>query len=142
MCVRPIQDKNVQRVFNSYAPEIKNKLLFIRELIMQIAAETDTVGEIEEILKWDNPSYLTRKPKSGTTIRLSAVNGNEQQYAISVHCQTRLISDFKAIYPKLNYAGNRSILLDLDQELPLEAIKHFILLALNYHVRTDCEFGA
>lgn len=141
MDIRQFHDRNVEQVFSSYPDAIKTKLLFIRELIFQIAAETEAVGEIEETLKWDEPSYLTRKPKSGTTIRLSTVKNSEQKYAICVHCQTSLISDFKAIYPKLNYAGTRSIVLDLDQEFPLETIKHFILMALSYHIRTDCKLS-
>jgi hypothetical protein len=115
--------------------------LFIRELIFQIAENNQEIGKIEETLKWTEPSYLTYAPKSGTTIRLSSLSANEDKCVISVHCQATLISEFKEIYPDLEYDGNRSIIFNMRTTLPIDATKHFISSALTYHYRKKQGIG-
>ncbi len=73
MTYRSFKNKNVESTFRVYPSNIQEWLLTIRELIFNVAEESSEAGEIEETLKWDNPSYLTSKPKSGTTIRLSGL---------------------------------------------------------------------
>lgn len=58
-------------VFDSYPEEMRVKLLFLRRLIYETAASLEEVGELEETLKWGEPSYLTPKSKSGSTIRIA-----------------------------------------------------------------------
>lgn len=134
-------NKNVENTYKSFPEEIRNKLLFIREMIFSVADETPNIGKIEETLKWENPSYLTHSPKSGTTIRLAWLPSDAKKYAISVHCQTTLISDFKELHPELSYDGNRSIILDSQSEIPIDTISHFIISALNYHFRKKKGIG-
>ncbi len=141
MTYRSFKNKNVESTFRDYPSNIQERLLTIRELIFNVAEESNEVGEIEETLKWDNPSYLTSKPKSGTTIRLSGLESLEHKYAISVHCQTSLISEFKELYPDLEYEGNRSIILDIRKKLPIAAIERFVYLALTYHYRKKHGIG-
>jgi hypothetical protein len=141
MKYRDFKNMDIKKVFRDYPTDINERLLFLRELIFSIAEENSEIGEIEETLKWDNPSYLTTKPKSGTTIRLSGLQEQENNYAISVHCQTTLISEFKEVFPNLKYDGNRSIVLDICKKLPLEAIERFIYLALTYHYRRKLGIG-
>ena len=38
--------------FASYPSKIRTKLLFLRELIFEVASETKKVGELEEALRW------------------------------------------------------------------------------------------
>ena len=135
------QNPEVEKTFNTYSSKIKKQLLSVRRLIFEIAHKTNEVGNIEETLKWDNPSYITSKPKSGTTIRLSSVRGSNSEYAISVHCQTTLIAEFKEKYPELTYEGNRSIILNLNEKLPSYEIEEFIFLALTYHYRKKQGIG-
>lgn len=135
MSFKPFSNSAVEQIFLSYSPAIKKKLLELRELIYQTAEQHGEVGEIEETLKWQSPSYLTHNPKSGTTIRLDRLKLDDAKYALSVHCQTSLVAEFKQIYPELNYDGNRSLIMDINSELPLKAAKDFIYMALTYHVR-------
>ena len=130
MTNRKFQHTAGQKAYNSCPRKITEKLLVFRELIFRIAGQLDEVGQIEETLKWDNPSYLTYAPKSGTTIRLSALRAKDDKVAMSVHCQTSLIADFRQLYPELEYEGNRSLLFDVNFTLPLGTIEHFISSAL------------
>jgi len=141
MKYRKFRNHKVKYTLDSYPQVIHDKLLVIRELIFQIAAEYDEIGEIEETLKWDNPGYLTHNPKSGTTVRLSKMPTCDNKLLISVHCQTSLIAEFKELYPQLKYDGNRSIILDVNNILPVGIIEHFIYLALTYHNRKKRGIG-
>ncbi len=132
---RKYQNPAVKKAYDNYPGKVTDKLLVLRELIFRIAGESDEIGQIEETLKWDIPSYLTHAPKSGTTIRLSAVRADEEKYAMSVHCQTSLVSDFRQMYPEFDYDGNRSLVFDVNAKLPLALIEHFIFSALTYHHR-------
>ncbi len=138
---RKFQNPAVQKVYENYPRRISNKLLALREIIFRIANASDEIGQIEETLKWDNPSYLTHRPKSGTTIRLSTVRTSDDKYAMSVHCQTSLVSDFRQLYPELEYDGNRSLLFDVDADIPTTTVEHFISSALTYHHRKKRGIG-
>ncbi|MCF6338409.1 MAG: DUF1801 domain-containing protein [Gammaproteobacteria bacterium] len=141
MKYRKFQNTEVENTFNTYSEAVKNKLLFFREMIFQIADESDDIGKIKETLKWENPSYLTYSPRSGTTIRLFGVREDNDKCAVSVHCQTSLVSEFKEIYPELEYDGNRSLIVNINHELPLAKIRHFIYSALTYHYRKKHGIG-
>ena len=75
-----IENAEVASVFNSYPQKIRTKLLILRQLILDTAASIEVVGEIEETLKWGEPSYLTPKTKSGSTIRIAWKESQEEQY--------------------------------------------------------------
>ncbi|MCG8690096.1 MAG: DUF1801 domain-containing protein [Minwuiales bacterium] len=127
---------DVAAVFDSYPKDVRKPLLRLRQLILETAASTDGVGALEETLKWGQPSYLTAKPKTGSTIRIDRVKGREGKYALYVHCQTNLVSTFREIYPdSFSYEGNRSIVFDTGDSLPEDELRHCISLALTYHLR-------
>lgn len=137
--MKPFRNKNVKNCFKAYTPTIKNNLLSIRQLIFDVAAKTEGIGELQETLKWNQPSYMTVKPKSGTTIRLGCISPSE--YAIYVHCQTTLIADFRELYSELQYEGNRAIIFNSKAPLPKKIVGHFIYLALSYHLRKKSGIG-
>lgn len=131
-----IVNKDVAAVFETYADDLSQSLLSLRHLILQTATETEGVGPLEETLRWGQPSYLTTRSKSGSMIRIDRVKSTPGQYALYVHCQTSLIETFKERYPNaLRYDGNRAILFDVRDQLPEEALRHCIALALTYRLR-------
>lgn len=123
----------VTAVFERYPKPIREKLLELRQMVLETAAATPGVGEIVESLKWGQPSYLTVRPKSGTPIRLDAHDVAQGQIGLYVHCQTSLIDTFRQRYPNLTYEGNRAIILDAHSQFPNEALRDCIALALAYH---------
>lgn len=125
----------VNDIYDSFPKAVKKQLLLLRKLIFKLALENDAIGEIEETLKWREPSYLTHKPKSGTTIRLSPIKKDNHKIAIFVHCQTTLIADFKVIFPELDYDGSRAIIFDSRDKMPMDIIEEFLYMALTYHSR-------
>jgi Domain of unknown function (DU1801) len=130
----PFRDPDVKAVFDSYPKRLRTPLLRLRRLIFACASRYDGVGEVVETLKWGQAAYLTEKPKSGSTIRLGTLKGQENGYAMFFHCQTTLVSTFREIYPEtLSFQGKRAILFSLDDEIPQDAVAHCIGLALTYH---------
>lgn len=122
-------------MFEASPKDIRTKLLFLRQLIFDVASETAGVGELEETIKWGQASYLTTQSKSGSIIRIDRVKSQTGQYAIYFHCQTTLVDTFKEIYSdKFKYEGNRGIVFNVDDEIPVKELSHCISLALTYHL--------
>ncbi|MDO8979818.1 MAG: DUF1801 domain-containing protein [Afipia sp.] len=133
---RPFTDRNVAKVFDAYPDIVRAKLLMLRAMILETAANIDGVGPLEETLKWGQPSYLTTQSGSGSTIRIDRVKPADDRVAMYFHCQTDLVATFRELYPaQMEYGGNRSILFDAVAKIPEKALRHCIGLALTYHAR-------
>lgn len=134
--VSEIPDSAVRAVFDAYPAEVRERLLDLRALILETASATKGVGQLQETLKWGQPSYLTLKPKSGSTIRIDRVKAEPGRYALYCHCQTSLIEDFRTLYPdELRFEGNRAMVFDAADTVDDDALRHCIALALTYHAR-------
>ena len=134
--MKPFADFAVEKIFESYPPTMRRKLLMLRSLILQTAAATDGVGEITETLKWGEPAYVTAQSKSGSTIRIAWKKSRPTQYAMYFNCQTNLIESFKTLFPnEFAYEGNRAIVFDETDEWPKDALACCIAAALTYHRR-------
>jgi hypothetical protein len=102
-------------------------------LVLDTASETEGVGAVEETLKWGEPSYVT---KSGSTVRMDWKKSSPHQYAMYFHCKTKLVDTFKELYrDKFIFEGNRAIVFNEDDEIPINELKHCISLSLTYHRR-------
>ena len=132
---KPFDDPAVAAVFDGYPPEVKARLFRLRDLIFETAAGTEGVGALEETLKWGQPSYLTPETGSGTTIRIDRHKSGDGRTAMFVHCQTHLVDTFREIFrDELAYEGNRAVVLDAGDDLPEDALRHCIAMALTYHL--------
>ena len=128
-------NSGVKAAFDAYPPKLRAPLLKLREIILETAAETPGVGKLTETLKWGEPAYLPIKRRTGTTIRINALKGTTDRYAMFVNCQTTLVANFREMYPKtFTFEGNRALILNADVKLPDQALRHCIALALTYHL--------
>ena len=131
--------KLVDNALNQYPDELKQKLLLLRQLIIDTADSLECISELEETLKWGQLSFITKNPKTGTTIRIDAFDrcdkNNPQQYAMYVHCRTDFIETFRQMYPvEFNYFGKRAIIFSLDEKVAKKQLSHCVALALTYHL--------
>ena len=125
------QNPEVESKFKAYPEAVKEKLTNLRNLIFETATENDTIKEIEETLKWGEPSYLTKK---GSTIRIDWKTKTPDQYAMYFKCTSKLVLTFREVYgDKFKYEKNRAILFDLNDEVPEKELKKCITAALKYH---------
>ena len=77
------------------------------------------------------PSYLT---KHGSTIRMDWKKSQPDQYVVYFNCKTKLIDTFKEIYTdKFNFEGNRAIVFNIKDKVPINELKHCFSLSLTYH---------
>lgn len=118
-------------MFASYPKNMRKHLMHLRQLVFDAASETDGVGEIEETLKWGEPSYLV---KGGSTIRMDWKNKNPDQYAVYFNCKSKLVDTFREVYgDKFKFEGNRAIVFSDTDKVPDEALKHCFSMSLTYH---------
>jgi hypothetical protein len=130
----PFKNHKVAATFANYPDDIRQSLLELRELIIQTAAQTPGVGELEETLKWGEPAYLTSQSKSGSTIRIAWKSHTPSDYGMYFNCQTTLIGTFKTLFPnEFRFEGNRAIIFTVAETIPRDAILFCISAALTYH---------
>jgi hypothetical protein len=75
----PIASAEVAAKFASYPASLRERLMFLRQLVLDTATDMPGIGEIEETLKWGEPSYLCKK---GSTIRIGSEKASPQNYAM------------------------------------------------------------
>jgi len=126
--------QEVEAVFFSYPQNVRDKLYMLRRLILQTAASSDAVGPISETLKWGEPAYLTQQSKSGSTIRIGWKKSSPQQYAMYLNCRTSLVDTYRTLFPELAFEGNRALVFDVSDEVPIDSVVKCIELALTYHI--------
>jgi len=126
-----IIDPKATAKFEKYPTSIQPKLLKLRELIIQSAIETEGLQELEETLKWGEPSYLAKR---GSTIRIDWKSKNPDQYAIYFKCASKLVETFKIVFKnQFKFQSNRAILFQMNESIPELELKTCIKAALNYH---------
>jgi len=125
-------DPRVSQKFQSYQPKVRKKLKTLRKLIIDVAKDDPDILEIEETLKWGEPSYLVKK---GSTIRMDWKVKNPDKYQLYFKCTSKLVSTFKEIHgDTFDYEKTRALVFDLEQEvIPEKAIRSCIAMALRYH---------
>lgn len=122
---------DVTLVFSKYPDSIRDKMLELRELVIETAKETDGILQLEETLKWGEPSYLT---KYGSTIRMDWKSKTPNQYALYFQCTSRLIETFKMLFKNtFAFEGKRAIIFDMHDTIPKEKLKYCIRAGLLYH---------
>ena len=125
------ENTRVAEVFENYPASMRKKLMFLRQLVLDTAGESDDVVQFEETLKWGEPSYIS---KQGSTLRLGWKSSTPDQYAMFFHCRTMLVDTFKALYAdKFRFEGNRAMIFHEKDKIHVTELKHCILLTLTYH---------
>lgn len=84
----------VQAKLDAYPEHITPFLLKIRELILDLAKEQNS-GDVEETLKWGEPSYLVR---NGSAVRFDWKPKFPEQYCLYFNCNTKLVETFRELY--------------------------------------------
>jgi len=126
------QNPEVKFKFATYPEEVKTKLEYLRTLIIETASEIESVKEVEETLKWGEPSYLV---KNGSTIRIDWKSKTPNQYAMYFKCTSKLVPTFKEVFGDIfKYEHNRAVIFDTNDKIPEKELKECIELALTYHL--------
>ncbi|MEE9336166.1 MAG: hypothetical protein V3U65_18925 [Granulosicoccaceae bacterium] len=120
-----------QETLAQFPREVGKALTQLRSLILAIHARTKNVGELSEVLRWGQLSYLTVKPQTGSMIRLGMSQSGKP--AMFFHCGTSLIETFRAQYShEFEFEGNRAVVLTSSVNSTKVALAHCIEQALTY----------
>lgn len=115
----------------AYPDQAANRLIEVRNLIIDTAKKTKGVEKLIETTKWGEPSYLTT---GGSTLRMDWKSKTPHKYYLFFICSTGLVKTFKMILgDELAFEGDRAIVLDLNDPLPEQALRKCIQLTLTYH---------
>lgn len=126
-----IKSPKVDKVFATYPENVRGKMQFLRELVIETARETDDLEALEETLKWGEPGFVT---KTGSTLRMDWKAKTPNQYAMYFQCTSRLVETFRLVFNnKFQYEGNRAIVFQLDDKVPADELKKCIRASLTYH---------
>jgi len=126
---------DVKSAFDNYSASSRKTLLEIRRLILNCAAQDETIGQITETLKWGEPAYLTEKSRSGSTIRLGSDDHKPDCVAVYFNCQTTLVKDIQSKFPDVfECENNRVLYLSIQKPLPKEQLSQCLTMALRYHL--------
>lgn len=132
---QPFTCNRARDAFAAFPRPARETLMAVRTLIYDIA-DTLPVGRIAETTKWGQPSYSTPETKSATPIRLGVTKSG--QAAIFTHCQSSVMSDFRALASvDLEFDGNRALHLPRHQPPPLDELAPLIRAALTYRLKTS-----
>lgn len=135
-----IIDPRVESIFANYPQDVKDKMMYLRNLIIETAKETKSVNRLDVTLKWGEPSFVT---KFGSTIRIDWKAKTPHQYAMYFQCNSRLIETFRLVFKQtFQYEGKRAIIFNLHQDIPTYELKACIKAALSYHkIKHDITLG-
>ncbi len=128
----PISHPKVAAFFDSVPEVIRERLLNVRRLVMAVGRQVDLLG-VDETVKWGEPSYSTI---SGSPVRLGWKRNDPDRYALYFHCQTKLVSTFRELYPEtFAFEGNRAIVFRKNDPIPEQELRSCIEFAFTYHRR-------
>lgn len=126
---------DLEQTYAAYEGEVGERLSKLRELVLDVARSTEGVGQIEECLKWGQPSFVTKKPKSGSTIRIDALADEAGSVAMYFICSTNLVDQFRELYPDtFDFRGNRALVFAAGSPFPEPELRHCVAKALTYHL--------
>jgi uncharacterized protein DUF1801 len=128
------ENPEVAARFADYPPPMRKRLLALRALILDTAAKTVGVGELEEALRWGEPAYLTSQSKSGSTIRIDWKPSAPDRYAMYFHCRSGLVPAFARKFPGVfRFEGKRALVFEGGEKVPARELAACIALALTHH---------
>jgi hypothetical protein len=136
MPIHRFSNPTVKAAFEAYPQMLQTPMSELRGHILDVGKAMPGVGPVDEMLRWGQPAYRPRRPKTGTTIRIDALKTQRDGYALFVPCQTSLIAEFRELYSKrFEFDGDRAIHFTVGDAMPVEPLKHCIALAFTYFAR-------
>lgn len=114
-------NSKVLEKFNSYPDFVRDRMQYLRELVIETAEEIETVKVLEETLKWGEPSFVT---KYGSTLLMDWKEKTPNQYAMYFQCTSRLIDTFRVVFDqKFQFEGKKSNYFSIKSENSWTGIK-------------------
>jgi hypothetical protein len=119
----------VEQKLAAYPAQVRDQLLRLRSLIYAVS-EAESLGPVQESLKWGEPSYLTT---GGSPVRMDWKPDSPDQVCLYFNCQTSLVETFAELFAnELQFAGRRALVLPLTEALPVNELSTCLSMAMRY----------
>lgn len=125
--------EEVSSYYFNLTPVMFDKFMEIRNWIYELSEKDPRIGEIDECLKWGEPSFLTPKTISGSTVRIAKVN--EVEFALYFNCKTTIAKEIAVEFPDWNCDGRRAVYFSVSKKLSKAKLTTCLKKALLYHKR-------
>ncbi|MEM7520466.1 MAG: hypothetical protein AAF307_05460 [Pseudomonadota bacterium] len=103
--------------------------------IFHAVADEAKLGALEESLKWGQPAWRPKRPRTGATLRMSWDPATPEHLLLFVDCKTDLAARMQHLYPDLPVNdGRRQMAVSLEQALPSQALRHLAEMTFAYHL--------
>lgn len=126
----PFQNLAVNAAYNAMPDTDRSGALTLRHLILNTADEMDDVTNVDECLRWGQPSYIS---PIGSTLRIAVPKSGG--FGIYAHCQSSIISDFAGKFGQdFRIDSNRGVLFRTGQDIQPDKLVFLIRHGLRYKV--------
>ena len=120
-------DQQVSAFFDLLDPESRRNLLEIRSLIFAEAANLPDPADVEESLKWGEPSYRLAGRNRGKAVRINRHKSGMGKVAFFFHCRTGLIEQFREqLGDSVVFEGSRAVVLQGGPLLDADIVRHLV----------------
>lgn len=127
-------EQAIKELYEAWPEDVRRALYDLRETILDVAKNTQGVGEVQEVVRWGQPSFITTSKKTGSTIRIDGLKNRPNAFALYFICHTHLVDQFRERYPEsFEFEGNRALVFKTGDLLPKDALRHCIAMALTYN---------
>ncbi len=108
------------------------RLQSLRTLFHDVA-EAAEIGPLDESLKWGQPAWRPRRPRTGSTLRLNWSPDDPDHITAFVDCKTDLAAQMQLRFPDLpGNDGRRALRFDLTSTNS-DALWQLAFLTFTYH---------
>ncbi|WP_299591736.1 hypothetical protein [uncultured Tateyamaria sp.] len=111
----------------------QSHFLHLRGIVHDVATSAD-IGPLDESLKWGQPAWRPKRPRTGSTLRVDWSPTIPDRLMTFVDCKTDLATQMDNRYPnQFHNDGRRALGFDLDTALDAHAVWHLAHITLTYH---------
>ena len=126
-------DPTLNTLIAQWPEQAQKQLLAVRAILHDVS-ETSQSGPLDESLKWGQPAWRPRRPRTGATLRLNWSDAAPDRLMAFVDCKTDLASQMSTRFPgQFENDGGRALAFDLNEALPVDAIAQLAQLTFTYH---------
>lgn len=128
----PLSDP-ITNVIGTWSAPARARFDDVRRRCHEVAQAAE-IGPLDESLKWGQPAWRPRRPRTGTTLRAWWSLDRPERLDLYVDCKTTLAADVDDAFPGAFDTDRRRVLsLGLDRPVPDDALWHLIFRTFTYH---------
>ena len=117
----------------AWSEPAQTRFLTWRALFGDVAAAAD-IGPLDESLKWGQPAWRPRRPRTGSTLRVDWSPATPDRLDLFVDCKTDLAHRVHDAFPHaFETDGRRRLSVRLDTAHDADALWHLAFATFTYH---------